>query len=164
MREKNRESGDTLPITSTIPGLDTEILHELRALVEGTPSMEFSANTVVYSEGEPATGMYYLNEGEVVVTRRDGELNIVLVLTILPRYIFGINDVLNNRKYTSTAIARKQSTLSYIPREHLDAALRHKPALALPLMKILCRRLDSLERNTPDQTGFLPSEKAADDQ
>jgi CRP/FNR family cyclic AMP-dependent transcriptional regulator len=107
------------------------------ALAKVSSSTEFDAEELVYSEGDPAAGMYLVLSGRVklVVSSADGK---ALILRILgPGEVFGLSAAFLNRPEETSAETLERSTVSTVRRPDLVRLMERHGDLAMKLAREL---------------------------
>jgi CRP/FNR family transcriptional regulator len=116
----------------------------ISALAKASTSLEFGADDLVYSEGDPAAGMYLVLSGRVklVVSSADGKS---LILRILgPGEVFGLSSAFLDRPEETTAEALERATVSLVRRADLFRLMSKHGDLALKLAHELSMEYASL--------------------
>jgi CRP/FNR family cyclic AMP-dependent transcriptional regulator len=107
---------------------------------------DFTAGTVLFTEGQPGDYMYVVQTGEVEIRRAVGETE--RVLAILPAgEFFGEMAILNGRPRSATAVTRTDARLLVIEGKTFEAMLRARPEIALRIIKTLATRLESANQH-----------------
>ncbi len=104
-----------------------------------------------FTEGQTSDRMYYLVEGEVILSRNKKMLDIVK-----PGEIFGEIAVITQQPRAATAMARKFCQVLALDARQFQQALQATPEFALMLMNIMNNRL-RLTIALMKQTSSLPS-------
>ena len=100
----------------------------------------FTAGEVIFQQGERSDVMYGIISGEVEILV-DGKV----VETIYKGDVFGEGVLLHlDRQRDSTAIAKTDSLLAFLDREHFMFAVQQTPMFALEVMKSYSDRLRRL--------------------
>jgi CRP-like cAMP-binding protein len=103
---------------------------------------DFTAGTVLFTEGQPGDYMYVVQAGEVEIRRKVGETERVLAI-LPPGEFFGEMAILNGRPRSATAVTRTSARLLVIEGKTFEAMLRARPEIALRIIKTLATRLES---------------------
>lgn len=82
------------------------------------------AGRAIFEQGAPAFQAFYIEEGRVEVSVREGEHTIKLA-ELGPGEIFGEMSVLENQMRTATVTALEQTTVSILKREDLEARINN---------------------------------------
>lgn len=86
--------------------------------------MVTNAGRAIFEQGTPAFQAFYIEEGRVEVSVREGEHTIKLA-ELGPGEIFGEMSVLENQLRTATVTALEQTTVSVLKREDLEARINN---------------------------------------
>lgn len=121
------------------------------ALAKASSSLAFDADDIVYSEGDPAAGMYVVLSGKVklTVSSSDGKSLILRMLT--PGDVFSLSSVFLDRPQETSAETLERSTVSFVKRadllrlmnQHGDLAMRLARELSLEYAS-LCEEMSTL--------------------
>ena len=114
---------------------------------------EVKAGEIVYREGDPPDAVYVIQSGEIEVVRQANGMAVTLG-RLGPGNIFGEMGVLRDKPRSTTTRARGPTRLVVLPKAEFLAAFGQGSPLALPLLRMLCERL-----NRADQ-GLLASQIA----
>lgn len=116
----------------------------ISALAKASSTLDFDAGDVVYSEGDPATGMYIVLSGRVklVVSSPDGKALILRMLT--PGDVFGLSSVFLNRPEETSAEVLEQARIGVVKRNDLLRLMNTHGDLALKLAQELSQEYASL--------------------
>ncbi len=96
---------------------------------------------MIFNEGDPGSGFYIVEQGRIKVFKLsiDGKEQI---LHIYGRgRPFGEVPVFEGKSFPASAMAIKESTLLYMPRDKFVAVLSETPALAMNMLGVLSKRL-----------------------
>ncbi|VEP17693.1 putative transcriptional regulator, Crp/Fnr family [Hyella patelloides LEGE 07179] len=110
-------------------------------LFQKSPSPKtFSAGSIIFQEGECGDVIYGIISGEVEILV-DGKV----VETIQKGDVFGEGSLIHlDRQRDSRAIAKTDSLLAFLDREHFMFAVQQTPMFALEVMKSYSDRLRRL--------------------
>jgi len=125
-----------------IPGSQLEAFSELgqptlSALAKVSATSEFDEQEVIYSEGDPAVGMFVVLSGRVklVVSSAEGK---ALILKILgPGEIFGLSSAFLGKPEETSAETLERTTVSVVKRAELVRLMERHGDLALKLAREL---------------------------
>jgi len=101
---------------------------------------KYRRSAVIFSQGDPATDVFYIQEGSVKlsVLSRTGKEAVVGVLG--PGDFFGELALLDGERRAATVIATTQLTTIRIERNAFRRLLREEPELAIKLLEGMARR------------------------
>ncbi|MCM8789835.1 MAG: patatin-like phospholipase family protein [Candidatus Omnitrophica bacterium] len=113
---------------------------QLKIIKSRADIAEYRKGDIIYEEGSPASALYCLITGRVVVYT--GRLADKTILEYLHRgKYFGMISLLTNEPHSVTAQALNDCQLLTIKKEDFDYILKKIPSLAIDLSKTLSRRL-----------------------
>ncbi len=101
--------------------------------------------TVLYSAGNPADSVFFLDSGLVKIIKRGDENKEVLLTLIRAGEVFGEDALLLGGQRHSTAEVLQEATVSIIPKELFSRFCAQKPEIWPLLAELLARREVDLE-------------------
>lgn len=123
--------------------LTEPMLDKLRPIVE---YRAFSEDEVIFREGDPATRLYMLKSGKVLLEKRISEHITISVGSIRAGYSFGWSSILDGDAYTSDAICTGTGEVFSVQREKLLALFDEDHSMGFimtqRLMRVIKKRLD----------------------
>lgn len=105
--------------------------------------MELSAETLIFSEGEPGDSMYIIFEGEVKIHKGNTTL-----ATLKEKEFFGELSLLDSETRSASASTTKDSFLFKIDQEPFYDLMEARPEIMRGIVRILCQRLRSQNEMT----------------
>ena len=99
--------------------------------------------TVLFNQGEEATGIYLLDQGRVALYLDCGRRNFP-TRVVSPGCVIGLPGTLSGTGYSLGAETLEDCTLEFIPRERLLTFLRDHPAYCFQLVELLSREISEL--------------------
>jgi signal transduction histidine kinase len=117
---------------------------EIGELVRSSQLLFAAAGERIIEEGAPGDSMFIVLDGELEVTKREGNRDILLA-TRRPGEFLGEMSLLEQVPRSASVRAVRQSTLLSIGPEAFSALLRHRPAAATTLLRTVAGRLRSTE-------------------
>ncbi len=120
---------------------------ELAALAEFLRPRVFRKGSVIFSEGDPGTTLYLVEDGDVKLTILSPGGKEVILALLGPGGFFGELAALDGGSRSATATAKTASRLMLLDREHLLEFLEHHPRASASMLAALSRRL----RRTTDR-------------
>ena len=103
---------------------------------------EFPKGTILFKEGDEGKEMYLINSGEVKLSRKTPQGNVVLARLGFGEF-FGEMSVITNKPRTVTAETITDCRLNVITKDILETLLAGKPLVALSILKKLMFRLEN---------------------
>jgi CRP/FNR family cyclic AMP-dependent transcriptional regulator len=137
---------------------DPFIPHLLENIAEGKTVLQFGKDEKVFSQGDPAEGVYFIQTGKVKVTVVSAVGNEAILTILGPRGFLGEGCLIGQPIRVSTATAIQPSTLFRIERRAMLGALSAQPELSEKFIASLLARNIDLEEDLCDQL-FNHSEK-----
>ena len=114
-------------------------------------SQEYGDKEEIYSQGDAANAMFYVESGHVKLTvaSKGGRK---AVLAILGKGdFFGENCLLRNSRRTTTATALRHSTLARVTKSTLSSIMHREPAFSNGLVLDLLSRIVRIQEDFTDQ-------------
>jgi CRP-like cAMP-binding protein len=108
---------------------------------EGGNIMEYSAGHVLFHEGDEGREMFYILEGEVLISKNIEGRNIEIA-RLGEGDIFGEMALIREHPRTATAITATDARLLSITRENFEEKMRDNPGFAWHIMNSLAKRLE----------------------
>ena len=99
--------------------------------------------TVLFNQGEPAKGIYLLDQGKVALHLDCGRRSFPTRI-VGSGCVIGLPGTLSGNGYSLTAETVEECKLDFIPRERLMEFLREHPAHCFQLVELLSREISEL--------------------
>jgi len=107
----------------------------------GAPLRQFKAGDVIFKEGDAASELFVIADGEVEI--RLGNR----VLEKLPRYsIFGEMALIDTAPRSATAVAATDAKLVAVGEKQFLFLISNTPHFALNVMRVMARRLRTMNK------------------
>jgi CRP-like cAMP-binding protein len=103
---------------------------------------EFPKGTILFKEGDEGKEMYLINSGEVKLSRKTPQGDVVLASLGFGEF-FGEMSVITNQPRTVTAETLTDCRLNIITKDILETLVAGKPLVALSILKKLMFRLEN---------------------
>ena len=121
------------------------ILAELAPLMQ---EEEIEQGTLIFEEGEPGDCMYIIFTGEIEIKKGKTTLAILQA-----KEVFGELSLLDAETRSATATAKTDCFLFKIDQEPFYELIESRPEVAMGFIKILCKRLRTLNDKTALRAG-----------
>ncbi|MBI4637478.1 MAG: cyclic nucleotide-binding domain-containing protein [Candidatus Rokubacteria bacterium] len=120
--------------------------NERAALLSGALGCKFRPGEVIFREGDPAGGVYFLRSGRVQISLRfpDGGERVLAVAKVGDAV--GELAALDGGPRTATATALDATAADYVPQEMFAAGLAAAPGAAVRLLRQIAGRLRMTDR------------------
>ena len=126
-------------------GLSGNQLGQIKPWME---TCHFSSGIVIFKQGQTATSLFILLEGEVFVEYKPYDGPPLTVANILPGGVFGWSAALGRKNYTSAAIAHLNSSAYTLTRHNLHQICIQDPETGGILIDRLASVIAERLRNT----------------
>jgi CRP-like cAMP-binding protein len=113
------------------------------ALEQRSTPISCDADRVLFCQDDPATGLYILDEGEIVLNMDSAEGETLLAATALPGSLLGLPGLICNQPYSLTATARAGARVSFVSGADFHALMQADPQLSLKMLQVLAAEVRS---------------------
>ncbi len=141
-----------------VPFFQGMTVEQLRVLGSVCEEEFFSAETRLYSEGDPGGILYVVISGRVGIEQEKRKGLIARLATVEAHSVLGETDFFGNDCRTNSAIAIQDTLTLRLRREPLIALARQDPNLSLELINVLGVRLREANDRIAELTRTLPKE------
>jgi len=139
---QQKEIEEPLPVRADGPRADFHSpLHAVHASNITNLNSLHRRGSVLFSEGEPARGVYILRTGRATVSIASSEGRIVMLRLAHAGDVLGLNSVLQNCSYDTTVKTLEPCRTDFIPRAELIELMQQSHAGAQSILDILSREL-----------------------
>jgi CRP/FNR family transcriptional regulator, cyclic AMP receptor protein len=121
-------------------------------------AFRFARDAVVFSQGSPATSVFYIQDGGVRLSVVSASGKEAVVALLGPRDFFGEGSLAGQPRYMATATAMVPTTVLRIAKREMIRALHEEPALSDRFIAHMLVRNIRIEEDLVDQL-FNSSEK-----
>lgn len=134
---------------------------ELAEVARFSRWMRYGSGETVFSEGGPATQMYIVKEGEVLVSKRSADGKSVPLASFIAGDCFGELDMFENAPRPATAVAESGAVLLAFPMEgaSFQKTLENSPhisaSILLKLLAIVAGRIRSTNRLISEKVRWI---------
>jgi CRP/FNR family transcriptional regulator len=115
-------------------------LEEVERIILAGTIKSFAKDQVIFTEGDPSSGMYVLLNGQVQLCKISLQGQISILSVIEPIIMFNEVSALDSGPNPITAIANQNSLIWQITSEKLQDLIIHYPRIGLGLLRILANR------------------------
>lgn len=118
---------------------------ELIDIVKKIVHKEFNKNDIIFSEGEEAKTLYFVNEGKIKLYKytKDGKEQILHILS--EGDFFGELNLLRQVEYGFTAKAIEDCKICTLSKDKLKEILLEKPEISIKILEVMAQRISDLE-------------------
>jgi len=139
-------------------GTDPYLADLFENITEGKTILQLAKDEKVFSQGEMAEGIYFIQTGKVKIVVVSSAGNEAVLAVLGPRAFLGEGCLVGQTRRVSTAVALQNSTLYRIERLSMLRSLQAQPELSEKFIASLLARNIDLEEDLCDQL-FNHSEK-----
>ncbi|HTL08455.1 MAG TPA: Crp/Fnr family transcriptional regulator [Chitinophagaceae bacterium] len=104
-------------------------------------------NTVIFTEGQPVEGIYFVNEGKVKVHKKWGQDKELILRIAGKGAILGHRGLGKSMRYPVSGTALETSSLCFISMDFFLATIKVNQAFAFQLMMFFAEELQESEKN-----------------
>jgi CRP-like cAMP-binding protein/ATP/ADP translocase/HEAT repeat protein len=134
-------------------------IDQLRVLASVCEESLFTADTVIYKEGDPGGILYVVVRGQVAIEREGRRKGSVARLGVVEAHAyFGEMNLFDQSPRTASAVALQDTVCLTLHREPLIALARQQPNLSLSLINVLSQRLRQTTERVAELTRSQPRE------
>ena len=119
----------------------------LNLIAQRVVNRSFPANTIVIHEGDEALSLYLIVSGAVKVFLSDDNGKQIVVSSQREGEYFGELALLDDAPRSASVMTTEKSTFMVLNKHDFDRLLQEQPAIALPIMRQLARRIRLLSEN-----------------
>ncbi|PYN97806.1 MAG: Crp/Fnr family transcriptional regulator [Candidatus Rokuibacteriota bacterium] len=137
----SRIASDVATGLAAIPYLASLSARERADLAARCHVKLFSKRATVFTEGEPATGLWVVLAGSVRLVRMSARGREQVLHTESAGATLAEVPLFDGGGYVATAVAADEARLLFVPRQTLLALCRRHPSVALGVIAVLARRV-----------------------
>lgn len=149
----NNHGVDKIPILKTLDIFSFLSVTELELIGERTRLMEFKKEEFVYREGEPADAFYIVVSGRFRIIKEQAYGEETILDYLHKGDSFGEISLLTNQPHSVTVKAHNDSLVLKLSKDDFDDIINRMPTIALPLSRVLSRRLRQKYQKPRTDTG-----------
>jgi len=116
------------------------------ALQKQAAPIECAADRVLFRQGESATGLYILENGEVTLTMDSLAGESILSIETAAGSLLGLPALAGGQPYSLTAVARAGAKVSFVARDKFTAFMQSYPTLAFKILQVLAAEVSAARR------------------
>jgi signal transduction histidine kinase len=113
---------------------------DMKLLRGATRESTFATDQVIFSQGDPGDGIYFIKDGSVLISTTVSTGDSKVLTKIGPGEMFGEMAVVDDEPRSASATAERQTSVYFIARPELLKFMDRIPRLASALMRELSRR------------------------
>jgi len=117
---------------------DQELIEALR---ERARTVDCDHDRVLFYQGDEATGLYIICDGEVIITMDSLTGDEVVSMMALPCSLLGLPALVGNKPFSLSAFAKKDAKVSYVSRDDFSSLMLSEPKLAMMILRVLANEV-----------------------
>jgi CRP/FNR family transcriptional regulator, cyclic AMP receptor protein len=141
--------------------LDSETSFDVESFAAnygGVTVSRLRSGSLLYSQGEPADALYYLQHGQIQITVVSSQGKGGILSVIGPGGFCGEGCLLGNRRRVATAVCRQDSVVARLEAASVIRAVRQDPKIAELFLLVVLKKVSRLREGQISQL-FDSSEK-----
>jgi CRP/FNR family transcriptional regulator, polysaccharide utilization system transcription regulator len=115
----------------------------IQALEKRATPIVCNEDRKLFNQGDPAVGLYILNQGEAVVSMDAGDDAIAFSCTASAGSLLGLPGLIANQPYSLTAVARKGARIGFISKDEFNSLMQTEPPLMVKILQVLAAEVRS---------------------
>ena len=123
---------------------------DLEHLVTLARKKDFTNGQMVFTKGDPATGMMAVLSGQIRILNYSTDGKEIILRMVNPGEVFGEIALIDGGERTAEARAMGKTTLLLLERNDFLPFLEDNPKLCIQLMNVLCQRLRATSEQLED--------------
>lgn len=106
----------------------------------------YKKGEIIYSQGNPAFGLYCINSGKIKITKNDSQGKEAIVQLAAGGDVLGHRNLFGDETYTATAVALENTTICFLDKKFITQAISQNPSIALNIIEKLSREVGTSEK------------------
>jgi CRP-like cAMP-binding protein len=146
MDEKGEDSVDAEKLLSRVNLFRSLNQKQIAQLARSATMQTYQPGQVIVAQGESGRGLYVLASGRAEVRKESRAQESVALNLLGPGQVFGEMALLDDAQRSASVVAQETSQCLVLAKQDFLAALEVHPEIAVPVLRIISRRLrDTLE-------------------
>ena len=109
----------------------------INALKKRSTPINCEQDVLLFNQGDEATGLYILHNGEVRLTMKSLTGDQVLSMAAAPDSLLGLPGLLGNAAYSLSAYARMGAEVSFVSKDEFSRLMLSEPSVSLMILRVL---------------------------
>jgi CRP/FNR family transcriptional regulator, cyclic AMP receptor protein len=109
----------------------------MEALEHYSTPLDCDTTRVLFTQGEPPSGLYVLQAGTVVLTMTSPQGREIFRIPVEAGSVLGLPALIGNQPYSLTATAAQGARLCHISGERFSRIMVEQPALSISILRVL---------------------------
>jgi CRP-like cAMP-binding protein len=120
-------------------------LEELDFITNNKVSQSYQKGQPIFQEGGPAMGLHCVNQGRIKITKATNDGKEQITRLVKAGDMLGFQSVVNETKYTTSAVALDDCVVCFIPRADFFRVWRSNTQFSTSLMQMMAKALGAAE-------------------
>jgi len=134
----------------------------LPAILANKTNLKFKKGEVIFKEGDPVEGIYFVFSGVVKVYKQWGKEKELIIRFAKDGAVFGHRGIGQNSHYPISASAMEPSVVCYVDLKFFESTLKVNPNLTLQLVNFFASELRKSEQRMRDLAHMPVKGRVAD--
>jgi CRP/FNR family transcriptional regulator len=123
--------------------------------------LKLKKGAIIFQQGESPKGVYCIHKGKIKICRLNVEGKNQIIRLAGEGEIIGYTSLINNSKYSSTAIVSDESLVCYLPQSVFNSMLKKDENFSYELIQMFCTELEKYEKSLTYATQRTVRERLA---
>lgn len=106
----------------------------------------FSRNKTIIKQGEVFSGIVCIREGVAKVFQTNKKKGDFIFWFANPGDLIGVDSFINTDAYSYSVVAVEPAKICLISKNDLNNIIKKKPEISIEMIKLLCQRVDNIEK------------------
>lgn len=124
--------------------------------------LTFQKDDYLYQENEDSNGVYFVITGKVKIIKNENQPAQTILYLVKPGDVLGIHAVINEHKYSSSAVALVNTSVCFVPAIEFQNLINCNNEHKLNIMKLLCSNIDIIQSKIVSRTEKTAGERFAE--
>lgn len=108
--------------------------------------ISFSRNKIIIKQGEVFNGIVCISDGIAKVFQTNKNKDDFIFWFAKPGDLLGVDSFINKDVYSYSVMAVESTKICLISKSDIDTVVKKKPEISIEMLKLLCGRLDYIEK------------------
>jgi CRP/FNR family transcriptional regulator, polysaccharide utilization system transcription regulator len=137
-------------------------LNKILSESSGKKILTFHKDDYLFHENEVSNGVYFVITGKVKIVKNHNLPAQTILYLVKPGDVLGIHAVINEHKFTNSAVALVKTSVCFVPAKEFKNWLNCNNKYKLDVMQLLCSSIDILESKIISRTERTAGERFAE--
>jgi len=124
--------------------------------------LTFHKDDYLFHENEHSNGVYFVISGKAKIIKNENQPAQTILYLVKPGDVLGIHAVINEHKYTNSAVALVNTSVCFVPANEFQDLIYYNNKHKLSVMQLLCSNIDIIESKISSRTERTACERFAE--